>query len=1014
MGPHPHRDSIASTSDTGLDTELDWPFGNLDAIDRDDLREAAYEVFFTACRSSPGFGGSNELTYIHLGVHQDGENSPSSVGSSPGRNGLGLVPTSKIKMALGLKTAKRSSPRRSLSTPNSPGNNTTGGGGSTTGSGGGAVGPYATMPIRPKRPLTSAELMRQQMKVTEPSNNRLRKTLRSTLSGRMGRRAETIILPLELLRDLKPSEFNDLHEYHLWQKRQLKILEAGLLFSPSIPLERSNSSAMRLRDIIRSSELKAIDTSKNSETMRTLCNCVSTLACRGTSGAPTETRHWADGFPLNLHLYLSLLQSIFDLKDETMVLDEVDELIELMKKTWSMLGINRLLHNICLTWTLFQQFVVTGQTEQDLLSATVTMLADVSKDAKRTDRELIDMKILSSTLTSMQSWAEKRLLDYHDFFHESASLMENVLPLALSAARILDYDVSGNAHDKEHGTVDSTSNRVDYYIRSSLRNAFAKILEAHNSSSGTGEEVEEDMSETLIDLCQETEELAIKEKEVFSPILKKWHPIAAGVAAVTLHNCYPVVLKQYLSTITTLSSDVVQVLQTAGKLEKVLVQMVVEESVECEDGGKAIVREMVPYEVDSIIIRLMKSWIEERLKKIRNCLNRAKDTETWNPKSKTEPYAQSAVEIMTLAKETLDHFFEIPAGAGNDKIQNLADGLESLLQEYMTFAASCGSKQNYMPTLPALTRCNQDSRIIKLWRKASPCRVGAERTSQSASNDGHNPRPSTSRGTQRLYIRLNTLYYLQAHIHSLDKLISLSQRPTPSPRSRYAGTRRGLATATSYFDLARSSIHTATQHVSEVAAYRLIFLDSNSVFYESLYAGDVANARIRPALRILKQNLTLLTAILTDRAQPLALKELMKASFEAFLMVLLAGGGSRVFLRSDNEMISEDFANLKRVFCTCAEGLVPEEVVQREAEVVEGVVELMGQGTDQLIEDFSIVACEASGIGLLGSAQKVPMPPTTGRWNRTDPNTILRVLCHRNDEVANRFLKRTFQLAKRS
>lgn len=121
-----------------------------------------------------------------------------------------------------------------------------------------------------------------------------------------------------------------------------------------------------------------------------------------------------------------------------------------------------------------------------------------------------------------------------------------------------------------------------------------------------------------------------------------------------------------------------------------------------------------------------------------------------------------------------------------------------------------------------------------------------------------------------------------------------------------------------------------------------------------------------------------------------------------------------MFSRTDHDMIAEDFGNLKRVFCTCGEGLIAEEVVEKEAEVVEGVIALMGQSTEQLAEDLSIIACEASGIGIDAAAgQKVPMPPTTGRWNRTDPNTILRVLCHRNDSVANSFLKKTFQLAKR-
>jgi len=130
-------------------------------------------------------------------------------------------------------------------------------------------------------------------------------------------------------------------------------------------------------------------------------------------------------------------------------------------------------------------------------------------------------------------------------------------------------------------------------------------------------------------------------------------------------------------------------------------------------------------------------------------------------------------------------------------------------------------------------------------------------------------------------------------------------------------------------------------------------------------------------------------------------------------MVLLAGGSSRIFSRFDHPMIEEDFDHLKRVFYTCGETLIVEDVVEREAETVEGVIALMGQSTEQLVEDFSIVACEASGMGVVGVGQKLPMPPTTGKWNRSDPNTILRILCYRNDRAANHFLKRTFQLAKR-
>ncbi|KAF4364808.1 hypothetical protein G4B88_025527 [Cannabis sativa] len=1014
------------------DSDLVWPFRKLHGIDRDDVRETAYEIFFTACRSSPGFGGRNALNFYSNNDNNNSNNGMSSnnnngdghngncvngpgLGGGPKQSGhVVTTPTSRVKRALGLKMIKRSPSRRMVSgssNPSSPG---------STVNAGGSPGMSFTVPQlgRARRPMTSAEIMRQQMRVTEQSDNRLRKTLMRTLVGQMGRRAETIILPLELLRHLKPSEFNDSHEYHLWQKRQLKILEAGLLLHPSIPLEKPNTFATRLRDIIRAGESKPIDTGKNSDTMRTLCNSVVSLSWRSPNGStPTDVCHWADGFPVNVHVYVALLQSIFDVRDETLVLDEVDELLELMKKTWSTLGITRQIHNVCFTWVLFHQYVATAMVEQDLLYASHTMLAEVASDAKKLDRDVVWAKILSSVLGSILGWAEKRMLRYHDYFLKgNVSQIENLLPLALSASRILGEDFTiteggsgSKGKDKRDMTVvvvDSSRDRVDHYIRSSVKNAFAKIIEHANSK----EVKEEEASEALLQLAKETEELALKEREGFSPILKRWHSTAVGVAAVTLHSCYGAVLKQYLSGVSTLSCETVGVLQRAGKLEKMLVQMVVEDSVDCDDGGKSIVREMVPYEVDY----------------------------TWNPKSKSEPYAQSAVELTRLAKETVEEFFEIPIGITEDLVQDLADGLENLFQDYTTFVASCGSKQSYVPTLPPLTRCNRDSKFLKLWKKASPCGTNLEESYQNGiTNEGHHPRQSTSRGTQRLYIRLNTLHYLLTHINSLDKSLSMSPRIIPSTRNRFTNTRKAQENSSSsnttpsssysYFERAHSSIQSAGQHVSEVAAYRLIFLDSNSVFYESLYVDDVANARIRPALRTLKQNLTLMSAMLTDRAQALAMREVMKASFEAFLMVLLAGGSSRVFLRSDQEMIEEDFESLKRVFCTSGggEGLITEGVVEREAETVEGVIGLMGQCTEQLMEDFSIITCETSGIGVVmsssnnngsgntGLVQKLPMPPTTGRWHRSDPNTILRVLCHRNDRTANQFLKRNFQLAKR-
>lgn len=296
----------------------------------------------------------------------------------------------------------------------------------------------------------------------------------------MGRSAETIILPLELLRHLKPSEFNDVHEYHIWQKRQLRILEAGLILHPAIALEKPNVLATRIRDIVDSSEMKPIDTGRNSETMTTLCNSVLGLALRSSpGGGSADVCHWADGYPLNVHIYNALLSSLFDLTEETLVVDEIDELLELMKKTWSVLRINGPMHNLCFTWVLFEQYISTGHKEPDLLSASSILLKEVVSDTKKADGGPIYKKMLGCVLTAITKWCGKRLLDYHENFNkDTVGLMEYMLPLLFSSMQILEDHVNSNgispgAKPEDDDPFDGK--KVDHYIRSSLTNAFAKV-----------------------------------------------------------------------------------------------------------------------------------------------------------------------------------------------------------------------------------------------------------------------------------------------------------------------------------------------------------------------------------------------------------------------------------------------------------------------------------------------------------------------------------------------------------
>jgi len=138
---------------------------------------------------------------------------------------------------------------------------------------------------------------------------------------------------------------------------------------------------------------------------------------------------------------------------------------------------------------------------------------------------------------------------------------------------------------------------------------------------------DDEPSEILARLAKDAEQLALSEQDNFSPVLKRWHPFPGAAAVVTLHSCYGAVLKQYLAKATCLTNELVHVLHAAGRLEKALVQMMVEDVADSDDGGKSVVREVVPYDVEALLLRFLRTWIEEKLRIAKECLLRAKDTE---------------------------------------------------------------------------------------------------------------------------------------------------------------------------------------------------------------------------------------------------------------------------------------------------------------------------------------------------------------------------------------------------
>ncbi|THU51068.1 hypothetical protein C4D60_Mb06t27130 [Musa balbisiana] len=872
--------SLRISSSTAA-ADLPSPFGQLGvALSDPELRETAYEIFVAACRTT----GAKSLAYVPQ-AERSPSLSPSSASSL--QRSLTSAAASKMKKTLGIRpSSKKGSPGKEGSPSKSA-----------------------------KKPATVGELMRVQMRVSEQTDSRIRKGLVRIAAGQLGRRVESMVLPLELLQQFKTSDFPDQQEYEAWKTRNLNVLEAGLLVHPLLPLEKSDTGSQRLRQIIRGASGKPIETGRNSESMQVLRSAVMSIACRSPDGS-SDFCHWADGFPLNLHLYQMLLEACFDDSEDGSIIDEIDEVLELIKKTWVILGINQILHNLCFAWVLFHCFVTTGEADIDLLFAADNQMAEVAKDAKAT-KDPDYSKILSSTLSSILGWTEKRLLAYHDTFSASnIEFFQGIISLGVSAAKILVEDISNEYRRKKREESDVARSRVDTYIRSSLRTAFAQRMEQADSRRSSKNH--NTPTPVLSILANDIGELARKEKELFSPILKKWHPLAAGAAVATLHSCYGSELRQFISSATEVTPDTVEVLKAADKLEKALVHIAVEDSVDSEDGGKSLIREMPPYEADIAIANLVKVWIKTREERLKDWVDRNLQQENWNPRANMENCAPSATEVLRIINETLDAFFQLPIQMHAMLLPDLLIELDKSLQRY---------------TLKVKSGCE---------------------------------------------------------LENLEKKIKTCLRNLESAQADIAN---GLQIS---FEMTVAACHEGILQLCETTAYKVIFHDLSHVLWDALYIGGTASSRIDPFIKEADHILETISNTVHSRVRNRIVTAMMKASFDGFLLVLLAGGPSRAFSRQDSEIIEVDFRSLKDMYLADGDGL-PQELVEKAASQVKNVLPLFHTDTENLIERFKRLITETYGAA---SKSRYPLPPTSGNWNPTEANTVLRVLCHRHDEAA--------------
>lgn len=309
-----------------------------------------------------------------------------------------------------------------------------------------------------------------------------------------------------------------------------------------------------------------------------------------------------------------------------------------------------------------------------------------------------------------------------------------------------------------------------------------------------------------------------------------------------------------------------------------------------------------------------------------------------------------------------------------------------------------GSRSTYIPALPALTRCSKGSKF-GVFKKKEKLQAGQGRSQFGITN------VNNSLSIPQLCVCINSLHHIRSVLEVQERR-SLARLKNIEPR--YTDTIKNQAGK--WFELSASLCLEGIKQLCEGTAYKVVFHDLSPFLWDGLYIGEVASSRIEPFLQELEQCLEIISStVVHDRVKTRLITDVMKASFDGFLLVLVAGGPSRTFVMQDSELIEEDFKFLTELFWSNGDGL-PADLISKHAGNIKDIIDLFHSDSESLIEQFKFVMMESHGIQ---AKSRLPVPQTSGHWEPTDPNTLLRVLCYRNDEIAAKFLKKTYNFPKK-
>ncbi|XP_071702005.1 protein unc-13 homolog isoform X2 [Rutidosis leptorrhynchoides] len=841
------------------------------------------------------------------------------------------------------------------------------------------------------------DTIRVQMQISETMNECIRQRLMQFSMRNSHVQVDLPQISIELLSGIQQNDFLIERSYTQWRKRQANVLEE--LFS-SVNYPEMQELGILLDKIKNPEEWNVIMTpAERVEVLQAIRQVASSLSSiRSTSQIQGSSSYWNAGYHLNIRLYEKLLFGVFDILDEGQLIEEHSEYLKLVKLSWRTLGITQKIHDALYLWVLFYQFT---ETKEMLLleKANLQVQKVLSTDYKEGNEEPysdnlmcsidensteIKLNLVQAIFRSISMWCESKLQDYHLHFNEKPDFLRRLVSMGLAVGT--DYSGTENEVTNSKATGEVTTFKVKFYIERSLESACRRVDDTINLTSKL------EKKHPLALLASELRLIIEKELTIFSPILSQWCSDASIIAAVHLHKYYGEKLKPFLVDVS-LSEDAISVLSAAHQFEHHLIQA----------SNSLFISDIDLYQIDKICRPIILDWLISQHERIIEWTGRAFHLEVWEPLSNQQKQASSVVEVFRIVEETVDQLFRLSLPMDISHLQALLSIIFHALDGYMQKVVSQLVDKNHLyPAPPPLTRYKETMFPIVRKKVVETLLLDEEVDDKLIGLTG-----------SKLCVRLNTLQYMQKQINILEDGIKSSWASAMA--SRYSGDSKIPLETTEFvhtenesvdelfvatFDTIRDSIADAIRKFCDLIGTRVVFWDLRDSFLFRLYHGSVEEARLENLLPQVDSVLNRVCGLIDDTLRDMVVASIYRAVLEGYVWVLLDGGPSCAFSDSDIPVMEDDLNMLKDLFVADGEGL-PRSLVEVESKLAHQVLNLFSLDAESVIQ-MLMMASENMSTGFGSEIQ--------GQRSLDDANTLIRVLCHKKDKEASKFLKTHYHL----